>query len=245
MQRTYQATVEALAELETFDPEAFVGNELASEEVCDLIVSFALVFNDFKDLLAASSLLNPHAPKDGDAVTRERGAFQGAHLQIIRTLVGRIYELVFLIRNNREVFEQAIFVKLARQLPVEARETWTKLLAIVDNGESNDPDVLVLLKARNTVGFHYDRKSIGRAYRRSFAEGGEQPYLSRGGSLAQSRFYFADRAAQVHLQQVFGSEVERFFIDRPTFLSHIAVTLYEIVTRFVTLRGYGWREPAS
>jgi hypothetical protein len=48
-----------LAQLESFDPEAFQGNAEVPQALCNFVLAIALIYNDCKDALYALSPL-PH-----------------------------------------------------------------------------------------------------------------------------------------------------------------------------------------
>lgn len=245
-QRTYHSEIKKLATLETFDPEAFASDERDAIDVADFMLALALAFNDFKDLLLGHWLLLGQEPVDVTTPTPELGAFGGMHLHMYRLMLGFLHELLVLLKENLYVRSIPAFTKVEKQLSSKARNAWKKLVAAVEADKSTDNDVRFLLLARNKVAFHYDRKVIGRSFRRAFPAGGSaNPYVSRGASVSSSRFYFADAAAQAYLREVFGRpDVEHYLLQRQDFFVSVGQALHALVTTFVVSRGFAWRKGA-
>lgn len=52
--KSFQDECSELAPLETFDPAAFLGDEAVPQELCNFILSLALIYNDCKDITYSS-----------------------------------------------------------------------------------------------------------------------------------------------------------------------------------------------
>lgn len=242
MTRSYRAEIAKLADLETFDHRAFVAEDKPTQQCCDFVLALALAFNDIKGLLLGDHLLIGQVPADRVTPTRELGAFAGSHLHFIRVLLGVVRELLFLVKNERAARDHPLFQTVIKKLPKATRQAWAKVITASDAEASSDADIRFLVTARNTVSYHYGSKAIGRGYRRAFKDTDQQIFVSRGPNISATRFYFADRAAESYLQLEFGDQdAEKYFIDRPAFLTDIASSLCLIVEGFVTARGFGWR----
>lgn len=242
MRRDYQHEVAKLSPLESFDASAFIADDQLTQECCDFVLALALVFNDFRDLLLGDQLLLCEAPADQMTPTAALGAFGGAHLHFIRLLLGAIRELLYLVKNASSVRDGALFRTVSKKLSKATRKSWGKVVAAAESSASTDTDIKFLIMARNTVTYHYEAKAIGRGYRRAFADGTVDPYISRGTNVASTRFYFADRAAQSYLEHAFDGQVpERYFLQNSDLLLDIAFSLNEIVTRLVAVR-VAWRK---
>jgi hypothetical protein len=60
--------------------------------------------------------------------------------------------------------------------------------------------------------------------------------------MISSRFYFADAAALEYMKHVANGEEARAFLEwRSPLPQHVNLALYELVTRFIQLRGFAWR----
>jgi len=243
--RSYSAEVRKLAALESFNARALLGDAVISQECCDFVLALALAFNDLKDLILGETLLLDQAPDERTVPSRELGAFAGAHFHFIRSILGVLRELLYVVKSSESVRDNAEFKKVVKNLPPNRRAVWQKLVDASHASVSADPDVRFLVIARNTVAYHYEPKAIGRGFRRAFEAGTEVPFLSRGGSIAATRFYFADRAAHSYLQNVFDDrDLETYFLKQPELLKDIAFALFSVVTVFITSRGAAWRRVA-
>lgn len=246
MIRKYATEVGKLADLESFDPEAFISDDKMTQASCDFVLALALVFNDLKDLLLGNSLLIKEAPTDQTTPTKELGAFAGAHFHFYRLFLAVLCELLYVVNKNADVLMGPSFLAVVKNLPERPRLAWQKIVTAAEVGSSSDPDIKFLLVARNTVAFHYDRKAMGRGYRAAFPDTSrDMPYVSRGANITGTRFYFADRAAQSYLQQAFGDQdLHQYFLRQPEFIPDVGVALFTIVTAFVNTRGFAWRSAA-
>ena len=59
--------------LDTFDESAFLGNETVSQDVCNLILTLACIYNDYKDTLLSLSFLDQAKPSGNFQETAEWG----------------------------------------------------------------------------------------------------------------------------------------------------------------------------
>lgn len=245
--RSYSNEIAKLAPIETFDARAFVGQDKHDQDLCDFVVALAVAFNDLKDLLLASRLLMSKEPADTKTLTPELGAFGGAHHHLYRLMLGFVHELLTVVDEWKGVSSDPSFEAIVRRLPAGSRAAWRKLTTAAADHKTSDADTRFLMLARHKVVFHYDPRAIGKGFRRAFVAGGDrEPMLSRGDSIASSRFYFADASTQSYLQEVFGeNDIEQFIIRRPDLLREIGFSLHGIVTTFVNSRGYAWRQPAG
>jgi len=236
--RTYDQIIADLGEPETFKPDVFAGDEHVSQSICDLILSLALVFNDFRDLVASQELMQSIAPGDGPP-SAARGMFGGLHVHWLRVLAGVIHELTEIIAKHKAEIESESFRKLVAKLPMPARKMWSSVVAATtSSGPRGDSFGRLLYYTRMKVGFHYDVKEIARGYRdRFFYPSSEPPYLSRGRNMAATRFYFADAAAEKYMMQKAGTVTgKEFFTLGWQLLPEIGHALRELVTTFITIR---------
>src|SRR5258705_1291558 len=88
---------EMLAALETFDPEAFRGNEKVPQTVCNFVLALALIYNDCKDAIYAHVAVAACKPDGPPQKTKVWGAMSGAQFHAFRGLAGLMHELFGLI----------------------------------------------------------------------------------------------------------------------------------------------------
>lgn len=138
------------------------------------------------------------------------------------------------------------FPTLLEQLSREGRLAWQTVLDVAADRHTAERAGKVLLLIRHKIAFHYDAEQIGLGFRRAFIDHQTNgpPMLSRGSSLVETRFYFADAAAQNYIyDKAQSDEVVEFFSGQGDLLVHVHHALFELVTRFIQVRGFAWRSP--
>lgn len=237
----HQTVVSRLAPLETFDSNAFVGDATFPQSVCDFVLAMALVYNDFRDVIVATSLLQTITP-EGNPLTTERGEVAGRAVHLDRLLAGIVHELTELIRNNISVIESPELLRVVERTPKGIRSVWSEVVTVArvgEGGPGSDPLSRLIFFARNKVAYHYDPKIVARGYKSAFMEDPTRlPLVSRGPAMEKTRFYFADAAAQTFLRSGDDSSVaEAFFSAKDPLLTQINHALREIVVTFLKIRG--------
>ncbi len=238
----YSEQVSKLVPLEAFDGRAFLPGAKAPQEVCNLVLGFALAYNDIRDLILGHVLL-----RETDFPERERpspslGQLNGLGLHLIRIQAATVHELLQLISEEASAVAHSSFRDIVRLLTPAGREAWETLEVVASGRWQDTPFSRVLFFLRNKIGYHYDAKELARGYKAAFGQS-KPPYLSRGSSMKSTRFYFADAAAEAYmLDKAKDPEVRDFLKSSHLFLDQINQALHEIVTRFVTYQGFGWRE---
>ena len=241
----YDVELKKLAPLESFDADLF--NPCSKEErgLCNLIISFALIFNDLKDTSMALRFVKNYDSRVNPEISPEKGQQGGLFVHLLRIEAGIMKELMVLIENNTNVIESSEFIGLTKKLSLRARECWNAVVSIALERTTTHPMGKFLLFVRNKVAFHYDPKEIARGYKLAFIENDSDmiPYVSRGNSMPESRFYFADCAVEKYLLSGVDEEISRdFTTGRASLFDEVNIALYEIITKFVNHRKYAWRK---
>ena len=189
-----------LETLESFDPKAFEGNADIPQDICNFILTLALVFNDLKDFLYANYYIQKLKPECELKINRMSGHYTGIDGHLKRNIIGYIHELMNLINDNEKVIEHPFFKSIISKLAIGEQEAWASL---VDSSfkKQNSTDIgKYLLHIRNQVVFHYEPKAIYKGYKQFFTTGNtsnkgtERAFMSRGTNMAATRYYFADAA---------------------------------------------------
>jgi hypothetical protein len=239
----YQQLVEELSALESLDSSAFSADATTSQQTCDFVLALALAYNDIRDVILLRGLLREVQPPDLSVRDQAVGLWSGFLTSLLRTEFATVHELLNLIAQNRQVVAEPIFVKLERQLPKAGRESWSALKDAAFSKPAADPLTKALLLIRNKVGFHYDTKEIRRGFVRAFGPASaERPLLSRGANMISTRFYFADSAVQEYIAYAVDQPLKDFIVEQAEMLRRINRALHQVVTCFVTLRGFPWRQ---
>jgi len=237
---SYADQTDALESLEAFDAAAFHAGK-APQEVCNFILSLALVYNDLRDVVLAQVLIQDVAPTDPHLKSTRLGQAAGLGVHLLRVQAGIVHELLQLIKDQSKAVDQLAFQQLLRLLTPAGREAWVALEAAANDRWQDNSLSRALFFARNKVGYHYDPKELARGYALRFGAS-DPPLLSRGDRMKSTRFYFADAAAVAYMHDKADSEEARNFLKGSgMFLEQINQALYELVTRFVPWQGYGWR----
>ena len=241
----FQKECSKLAKLQTFDPDVFQEDDRVTQDICNFVLSLALIYNDFRDLTYAQVLLEQSKPSSDPSKTRFWGAFAGVENHLSRLTVGLLHELFNLIQKNENVLKHKFMKTLVSDMRSNARESWNIVVKVAMGSTPKDTVGKSLLLVRNKVAFHYDPKEIWRGYRQHFigeTRKDDRGFISRGLSMAESRFYFADAAAQAYLHAVMGIEADSNTIDVVReFVRPLNIALMELVDRFIQKRGFPYR----
>jgi hypothetical protein len=234
----YEELIEQLAHPITFPPEVFIGDDRVPQDVCDFILTLALVYNDFKDLVFASQLMQVVNPGEGPP-SAARGQHGGLHVHLMRLLAGVLNELAKVIEKRKNVIKGPVFTALLKKVPESARTMWNHVVAAsLATGPSGDRFGRLVYFARHKVTFHYDTKEIARGYRLRFLDDEQgPPYVSRGRNMAATRFYFADAAANAYMMRIADANTGKEFFEAGwKLLPEVGHALREIVSAFVKAR---------
>ena len=213
----FREFVKALARFEEFDKRFFEPDALHSQELCAFILTLALIYDDLKGLAIAGVFLGEVTPPLEDGRTAERGEVAGLQSHALRMIGGMIHELFNLINNNSTLLNEQDFNRVLKRCSAEAQRAWEKVAWVSERqGKKlpDDPVAKALFFVRNKISFHYDPKRILGGFRSAFDSASEfgAPAFSRGDNLQQTRFFFADAAAQACFFEHAGhSEPEAFF----------------------------------
>ncbi len=245
----FREECEMLAALESFDPEAFRGNEQVPQAVCNFVLALALIYNDCKDAIYAHVALAASKPAGSPQKTKVWGAIAGAQLHAFRAVAGLLHELFELIRDNNDVLRHDVFVSLVQRLHPRSREAWAALVAVASDATPTDKLGKRLLLLRNKVFFHYDAKAIFSGYAQHFlgpAKQDDRAYVSRGASMRATRFFFADAAATGYVRSVVGpDDTGELMEELGDIVERINYGLMMIVGTFIQRRGYSFRVEAE
>ena len=243
--KTFQEECFELAQLETFDPLAFQADETVSQDLCNIILTLALIYNDCKNLIYAYLVTAQFRPEGKFVRNRLWGAFSGVQFHIFRAIIGLLHELFNLIRNNESLLQQPFFKSVIHQIDTPAKKAWDTVVAVALGNIPSDELGKSLLLVRNKISFHYDGKAIFIGYKHHFLKSDhldERAFISRGNSMKESRFYFADAAALGYLRSIVGQEkIEELIIKIGDLLDPVNHSLMAIVNAYIQKRGFAYR----
>jgi hypothetical protein len=218
---------EYLAKLETFDPNAFLSDDKEEQKVCNFVLALCVAYNDLKDLLwARVHLTDAHTDTDvegKDRITPYNGQYAGFRIHIEKLLFSFINELLCLIREQKQVLEDAAL-----------------------NKDTDDDFLKKHVRLRN-ITYHYkDYKTYKIGFEKFFFDENKSkikdPFISRGANMAGTRFYFADAAVQGYITSNIEGNEKEFADKTAAYLTTINKILYEICTKFINIaKGCGWK----
>ncbi|MBN1825467.1 MAG: hypothetical protein JW958_04305 [Candidatus Eisenbacteria bacterium] len=240
-----ESHLSAMADLESFDPVVFRGDDEVPQAVCDFVLALALAYNDLRDLLELHLALNEPKPTELVPYTKQYGAFHGINHHLYRLIVGMLHELMKLVRNHRQSTEHPVFQAVVMRLPKKVRLDWATLSSVASGQENDGRLGRALAVVRNKVVFHYDPGAIGRGGKFHFASverDRRRAFVSRGQNMAESRFYFADAASAGWLPTIMGGEkAQEFARDIVEFIEPVNKALWGLIIGFVYERREGFR----
>lgn len=243
---SFSNEVEHLGGLETFDSRAFEADEKWPSDLCHFILALGVVSNDLHDIFLALFLLKEaEESQNGTLNVPFTALSKGTVITLRRAQVGVIHELMQLLKSSENIVRSKQFQQLYKQLRFPSKESWDRIYGAAHSKPQSGTIGRALLLCRNKVGFHYDSGQIGKGYRNRFLrdQSSGPPVLSRGSSMRARRFFFADAAIEQYMVDLADDpEIEELFSGRGQLLEDINQALFEIVSRFINARGFGYRE---
>jgi hypothetical protein len=237
-----------LAQLESFDPEAFKGDDEVSQDVCNFVLTLALIFNDLKDLVFAQVTLQTQKPAGSFAVSRHWGEYSGIDLHLWKLMVGLFHEVVRLIKDSRDVIADPFFESVLRGLRKKERDIWFSLVDAATAENRTEENHFALL-IRNKVVFHYEPREIYRGYKTFFTTSGipaaRRAFVSRGNDMERTRLYYADAAVTGYLMARGEGKLEELMTNVITACTELNFMLTGIVDTFIQKRGFAYRAEAE
>lgn len=226
----------SLAPMRGIDPVAID----TGSPVGRLILVLALAFNDLKGLLLFHRFLNGEARLLAGEPLSSRGQYTGLLLQTARFMAGLVHELMVELKEDQtEAIESPQFRGILAQLTSQALTSWEALLHVARGGSSPPGDSYshTLLLVRNSLAFHYSAKALGRGYREHFADPSRplaaRAVFSDGKSMEDTRFFFADAAAEGALASVTGLSQQTVLNRVAELAATINLALAPIVTTYL------------
>jgi hypothetical protein len=206
-----------LAPLTAFPPQA-----LTKARADTFIIALALCFNDLKGLLWYHDRLDAGRDPSEVGATPYNGQRSAMMLQAQRLLSGILFELLGLIKKagiDDRLLDDPEFVAALASIPSYARRDWKELVGVARTWDTKDPYWKYLLRVRNDGAFHYSAnpRILAEGYHRHFFESPPNErnisaFMSLGDSMEETRFYFADAAAEgfeVGLRKTTGGSFEQ------------------------------------
>lgn len=234
-----------LANLQYFDPQAFQADNTVSKEVCSFVLSLALIYNDIKNTSLFIEILKKSKPPGTFEERKDWGEYNALINFIDRVTIGLLHELFRLIKDNKGVLEDKFFKEVIKSINKDAKKSWQALVDTSFEKSSDNKLSKDLMFIRNKVSFHYDPKAINKGYKHFYKniKKMDKAYISRGKNMPESRFYFADAAAESYMQSLYGADDMRFFFRSVgENLQKLNNTIWYIINNFIAKRGFGFKD---
>jgi hypothetical protein len=230
-----------LADLESFDPKAFEPDDTVSKDLCGFVLTLALIYDDIKNLSIFIRSVLEVKPEGDFIVRRDWGEFNALLNFLNRLNIGILHELFNLIESNKKNIEDKFFKEVLRHVRKDALKDWYALVDISLNRRTTTNELAKhLMLIRNKISFHYDQKMIRKGYKFLFQRRDDikKAYISRGLNMDQSRFYFADGAAESYISSLVDSDenVESLFKPTRDAIQQLNVSIRYIVINFIQKR---------
>ena len=130
-------------------------------------------------------------------------------------------------------------------MPSKARESWGAVSELALGGTPKDSFGAFLARIRSKVLSHYDAEEILQGYQQFFKDPTTQkPYISPGDTMASTRFYFSDAAAQGYLEFLLGQNAVEFMDQVNNTMGKLNEALMILVHRFIQKRGFTYSDAA-
>lgn len=233
-----------LAPLESFDPAAFKGDAEVSQDVCNFVLTLALIFNDIKDLVVTQVTLQSQKPPGSFKVSRQWGEYSGIDQHLWKLMVGLFHEIVRLIRDSEDVMAAPFFQSVLKSLRKRERDIWLSLVDAAKSKTRPEENRFALL-IRNKVVYHYEPKEIYRGYDTFFTSGvpsAKRAFVSRGNDMEHTRLFFADAAVTGYLIARGEGKIDELMTKVIIQLTDLNFMLTGIVDIFIQKRGFAYRE---
>ncbi|HKI79726.1 MAG TPA: hypothetical protein VKA26_14390 [Ignavibacteriaceae bacterium] len=234
-----------LADLESFDPQSFMPDGKVSKEICGFILTLALIYTDIKKLIIFYEAIFESKPKGEFKLQKDWGEYTGLARFLDRHNISILHELFNFIKKEKNLLEDEFIKSLVQALNKDARLAWQALIDASLEKLSSNKFSKDLMFIRNKITFHYDSKIVLKGFEH-FIEHGQitkKAFISRGSNLAQSRFYFADAAAENYLISLSNpDDLEDFFKQVRDNIKKINVSIWYIVINFIQKRGTAFRK---
>lgn len=179
----------------------------------------ALIYNDIKGLIYFIKYFNEfNSPPKNEIISAYLGEYNGMTSQHFKIIAGVVNEFFIFLKVHEPLFRTSQFQLILLRVPKSVREDWNDLLDAAFKRITNRNGLgYKLMLIRNHVAFHYDQseKELIQSYRDFFSDktrfGADHAYYSDGGTIQDTRFYYADAAVQQYMLKTASREYKKDF----------------------------------
>jgi hypothetical protein len=193
-----------LAPLQHLDPAQLLCGD---DDVDAFVLAMALAYNDIKSAQWVFYMLQRHRPPDVNAIKPDVGEWLGMRVHMTRWLMALAHEVLDAVASadKKGVLKKGAIRAALQTLPVQHRRLWRELVkTATPQGRAASRTTIrpFLRDIRNYGVFHFAySEELLKAYRAYFLSdpkraSNARAFISVGDTMAKTRFYFADAAAQ-------------------------------------------------
>ena len=199
-----------LAPLQEFPVELFLSDNCAPKDLREFVLGLALAFNDAKGYEWWIVQLMKGPPTDTQVPSPYFGQHSGMTVQILRTYFAMFHEVCEMINKYATAISSPEFQEIKGQLSVGALSRWEVLRDFALEGRTrrleNKTVAALFQTLRSNGAHHYQAAGIMKGYELSVKQGdvfSGKAFASIGRNFEETRFYFADMAADGVLKHFF------------------------------------------
>lgn len=205
-----------LQDLQSFDPNVFSFADSEEKNTCALILVFACLYNDLKDLVWALDNLMTSGARPRGGRNKYNGQYYGFYYHLMKMILSLLNEFLVLIEKQETTINSQSFQDVLKTLSPSQKKAWDGITQYQDGVLANDSNKenigirKMLRTIRNRIGYHYAYQEVAAGeILKSFTDtfitdpspGRATPLLSFGEHYVMNRFYFADAVIQHQLTQ--------------------------------------------
>jgi hypothetical protein len=202
-------------ELKWINPNRLIKDGV-EDPVADFFLVLGLIYNDLKSLIFQFAQVEKKLQAMTARITTERGEYGGMKWHLERLMVGTMRELFEFLKSSGDVLETTEFAEIYKRLNSEEKSRWDVIASIAkggvqrDGAESDFTKIMVMIRGNLAFHYHQSPKVLKKGFIDFFRQSPKQPwnekaYFTTGGTMRDTRFYFADAA----VQGAIGNQVSR------------------------------------
>lgn len=234
-------------------------NKLVSEnsfnKLESVFLGLGVIYNDLKGFIfLEKTLIDFYRKPAGDEISVQTGNYAGTLVQVKRLISSTVNEFFIFLEKNQDIFAGKEFREILSRIPNDKKDLWTGLNeAAVGNLTKVSKQIKALAIIRNNITFHYDHS--GKQLRSGFLSRflGEyedsrknKAYYSIGDTIGDTRFYFADAAAEESMYLAVGKKVKgdsrsdksirEFDVLMRNAIEAISITISSLLKNYIQIR---------
>lgn len=189
--------------LEYVSPQLLIDKE-NKNDLQSFFLILGLIYNDLKGLIFFQKLVEDNYRKpEADEVSAHAGEYNSLIAQADKLLIATVSEFLKFVEENNQIINSVQFLLHVKNLNSGNRNAWNNLVRLT--GESSVFSKIA--RVRSNVTFHYDhsleelRKGFIHSFftkRKDLAQH-KRAYYSLGDTMANTRIYFSDAAAEDYI----------------------------------------------